>query len=51
VTAEAYRFITESGAVKAILTGHLHCDFEADITPTLRQYVTGIGTLREIVIN
>jgi len=51
VTAEAYRFITESGAVKAILTGHLHCDFEADITPTLRQYVTGIGTVREIVID
>lgn len=47
-TGKAYEYITNCEGIRAILTGHLHEDFEADVTPQLRQYVTGIGTVREV---
>jgi len=39
--------------IKAVLTGHLHFDFESMLTPTLPQYVTDCGykgVARELII-
>ena len=46
-------YITHEPQIKAILTGHLHFDFESMLTPTLPQFVTGggyAGCAREIVL-
>lgn len=49
-TAESYDYIVNEKAIRFILTGHLHYDFESHINGRLTQYVTGISTLRHIVI-
>lgn len=36
-------YITHEPRIKAILTGHLHFNFESSLTPSLPQYVTGGG--------
>ena len=36
-------YITHEPQIKAILTGHLHFNFESSLTPSLPQYVTGGG--------
>lgn len=47
-TREALEWICAQPLLKAVLTGHLHRDFEADITGTLRQYGVGCTTVRRI---
>ncbi len=47
-TREALEWICAQPLIKAVLTGHLHKDFEADVTPALRQYCTGVGSVRRI---
>lgn len=49
-TRQAYAYITATPQIKAIITGHLHFDYEDRVTPTLPQYITGCGTLRELRI-
>ncbi|MBQ3151727.1 MAG: metallophosphoesterase [Clostridia bacterium] len=50
ITREAFELITNSKNIKAIFAGHLHKDFEACLTPTIMQFVTGIGTGRIVTI-
>ena len=50
VTREAYNYIINSTTIKAILTGHLHCDYECVLNGSVKQLVTGVSTLREIYI-
>ena len=50
VTQEAYDLIVSCPLVKAVVTGHLHFDFEGKIHDTLPQIVTGCTTLRELCI-
>lgn len=50
LTAEAYDYIVNCEAIKALLTGHIHKDFEGFINNKL-QIATDIATLREIYID
>ena len=46
-------YIKSEPLIRVILTGHLHFNFESNITPTLVQLVTGGGYLnvaREVTI-
>ena len=46
-------YIKSEPLIKAILTGHLHFDYESKLTPGLIQYVTGggyEGTARELTV-
>lgn len=47
-TKEAYELIVGSKNIKAIITGHLHFDYEDTSLPCLPQYVTACTTLRVI---
>lgn len=49
-TRKTTELILSSPCVKAILSGHLHRDYENEVCDGLKQYVTGIGTVREITI-
>ncbi len=49
-TLKMIEYIKTQSQIKAILTGHLHKDFESNITDTLPQYITGITTIRQINI-
>ena len=50
ITQEAYDLIVGCPQVKALITGHLHFDFEGNIHENLPQIVTGCTTLRELRI-
>ena len=50
-TLEAFDLIIRSPQIRAILTGHLHYDYESRLNDRLTQYVTGVDTLREIRID
>ncbi len=50
-TKEAYDYIVSSKKITAILTGHIHRDFECLINNTIPQISTGVSTLREIYID
>lgn len=50
-TKQAYELIVNSNNIKAILTGHLHFDYEDKITDKLTQYVTACTTLRIVNFN
>ena len=50
VTQEAYDLIVGCPLVKALITGHLHFDFEGKVHENLPQIVTGCTTLRELHI-
>ena len=50
VTLETIDYIKSEPLIKAIFTGHVHYDFESDVTPHLKQYATGIGSARVISI-
>ena len=49
-TYEAVEFIKSNTAFKAIICGHLHFAFESDITSDIKQYVTGLNSIREITV-
>lgn len=51
ITAEAYDFIVNCKNIKAILSGHLHEDFEGKINEEMCQITTGMSTIREIYID
>lgn len=48
VTEKAYDYILSEPAIKAILAGHLHYDFESTINQKLPQFITGCSTIRKI---
>lgn len=50
ITQEAYDLIVNCPQIKAVITGHLHFDFEGKIHGDLPQIVTGCTTLRELHI-
>ena len=50
-TLEAFDLIVNSPCIRAILTGHLHFDYESHLNHRLTQYVTGIDTLREFRVD
>lgn len=50
ITRQAYEYITTTPQIKAIITGHLHFNYEDWVTPTLPQYITDCTTLRELCI-
>ncbi len=49
-TVETVEYIKSQSLIRGVFVGHIHKDFEAPLTPTLMQYTTGIGTVREIQI-
>ena len=51
ITQEAYELIVSCPLVKALITGHLHYDFEGKVHDALPQIVTGCTTLRELHIS
>lgn len=50
ITLETTEYIKEQSCIKAVLTGHLHFDFDTLLTPTLPQLVTGKRTVRVVEI-
>ena len=50
ITLETVNFIKSSPNIKAIFAGHNHFDYEGLVTETLPQFVTGIGTVREVIL-
>ncbi len=50
ITLETIEYIKSEPLIKAIFTGHVHYDFESELTPSLKQYATGIGSARVISI-
>ncbi len=50
-TLQAYKIITTGSNIKAILTGHLHFDYEDKITDSLTQYVTDCTSVRIVTFN
>lgn len=50
LTKEAYDLMVSCPLIKAVVTGHLHFDFQCDIRPGLPQIITGCTTLRELNI-
>ncbi|MBQ8508907.1 MAG: metallophosphoesterase [Clostridia bacterium] len=50
ITLETVDYIKNEPLIKALLIGHLHFDYEGSVTETLTQYVTGIGTIRKIIL-
>lgn len=50
-TAQAYDFIMHCKNIKAVLSGHLHENFEGMLNSTTLQLVTGRSTVREICID
>lgn len=48
VTEKAYDYILSEPAIKAILAGHLHYDFESTINQKLPQFITGCSTIRKV---
>ncbi len=51
ITAEAYSYIVNCKSIKAILSGHLHKNFEVMLSDNCSQFVTGLSTVREIYID
>lgn len=51
ITAESYAFIVNCKNIKAILSGHLHKNFEGKIIDDTYQFTTGCSTIREIYID
>lgn len=49
-TKKAFEYIKGEKLIKAILAGHLHYNYEDDVTGTLRQYITGLNTGRIVEI-
>lgn len=52
-TLDMIDLIKSEPLIKAVLTGHLHFDFESMLTPTLPQYVTDCGykgAARELIV-
>ena len=49
-TLAVTEYIKSEPLIKAIIAGHLHFDYDGAVTPTLPQYVTGIGTVRTIIL-
>ena len=50
ITLETIEYIKSEPLIKAIFTGHVHYDFESELTPNLKQYATGIGSARVISV-
>jgi hypothetical protein len=50
ITLETTEYIKAQPCIKALLTGHLHFDFDTLLTPTLPQLVTGKRTVRVVQI-
>lgn len=48
ITEKAYDYILSEPAIKAILAGHLHYDFESTINQNLPQFITGCSTIRKV---
>lgn len=51
VTSRAFELIVNAPNVRAILTGHMHINYDDQVTPMLPQYLTGLQTVREICIS
>lgn len=49
ITRRAVRLIEKNKRIKAVLTGHLHHDFESRLKNKI-QYITGVDTVREFLI-
>ena len=47
-TRTALDWLCAQPLLKAVLTGHLHKDFDAQLRPGLRQYAVGCETVRRI---
>ncbi len=48
ITEETVEYIKTCPSIKAVLSGHMHFDFESMLTEALPQYVTGMTTARVI---
>ena len=50
VTQEAYDYIMAEPLIKAIITGHLHVNYEESLASGTVQFVTSCTDVREIVV-
>lgn len=51
ITYEAVDYIKRCPLIKAVFAGHVHHDFEEVTSEGFKQIITGIGTVREIVVS
>lgn len=51
LTREVYNFILGCNNIKAVLSGHIHENFESYISDNIYQIATGVSTVREIYID
>ncbi len=49
-TKKAHAYILSQPLIKAVVAGHVHCDYETSADSEIKQFLTDIGTLREIKI-
>ena len=50
VTRETVEFIEHCPQIRAIFTGHLHCDFESVVADRLPQFTTGVRSMRMVTV-
>lgn len=51
ITHKTVEYIKNEPMIKAVFAGHMHFDFEGMVTERLPQYVTGLDTIREVIIH
>lgn len=51
MTSQAYDYIVSSDVIKALLTGHIHKDFEGLVGDRIIQIATDVTTIRDIYID
>lgn len=50
ITSEAYRYILDTPQIKAIISGHMHFDFELQSSQKPVQLISSLHTMREITV-
>jgi len=49
-TVEARDYMLSQPLIKAVVAGHMHCDYETPVDSELKQYLIDKNTLREITV-
>lgn len=50
VTQQAYEYIHKQPLIKCVISGHVHNNFEIQNPTEVKQLITGLDTLREIIV-
>lgn len=49
-TVKAHDYIVNQPLIKAVISGHWHCNYETPVESEIKQFLTDINTLREITV-